>query len=155
MEPRTPPKLPKWSPGTPQGSQNEPKRLPGHRNGCKQTERQPQTQSDRPNPQLSTSTERNLRPIELDSVSLELNSKSIGRIRIKLTRFRIQRSRFRTQLKKTRIQLSGIRIQLNEISIEMSGLRIPFELRPTDRQTEFPSTALWPLASGLASAGRA
>ena len=71
------------------------------------------------------------------------------RIRLKLTGFRIQRSRFRIQLRKKRIQLSGIRIQLGEISIEMSGLRIPFELRPTDRRTEFPSTELWPLASGL------
>ena len=152
---------PKWSPGHLQSSQNgalEPPRAPKmNPKNSLGTEMDANRQKDS-HTNSQTDPIRNFRP-QLNGIRAQLSwipshlssiRSQLIRIRIKLTGFRIQRSRFRMHIeKKNRIQLSGIRIQLSKIRIEMSGLRIPFELRPTDRQTEFPSTELWPLASGL------
>ena len=71
------PKMDPWNlPGLPKGSQKTPW-PPKWTQTDRLTERQSYEQSDRPNPQLSTTIELNLTSIELDSVSLELNSKSI------------------------------------------------------------------------------
>ena len=139
MKPWNPPGLPKWTQKTPWA----PKWMQTDRKTATQTVRQTQSATFDLN---WTEFEINWAGFRLTWAQFEVNWFAFE---LNWQDFEFNGADFEFKWKKKRIQLSGIRIQQGEISIEMSGLRIPFELRPTDRQTEFPSTELWPLASGL------